>query len=115
MQGTVKFYSKEKGYGFIFSSESEKDLFFGISDWKNPTVPEGGDDIEFDIKETKKGKQAINIKLIKAQAVKKQEHFVKNDDRISCPSCGKKIVPRTITYKGRPQKTVWLSKYYLVQ
>ncbi|MDE5023073.1 cold shock domain-containing protein, partial [Francisella tularensis subsp. holarctica] len=33
MQGIVKFYNKDKGYGFISSEESEKDFFFCINDW----------------------------------------------------------------------------------
>lgn len=28
------------------------------------------------------------------------------DDRINCPECGKKIVPRMITYNGSPSKSV---------
>jgi DNA-directed RNA polymerase subunit RPC12/RpoP len=46
------------------------------------------------------GKQkAINIVLSKTANDKKRETFSKNDDRIKCPSCGKKIVPRIVTKK----------------
>ncbi|MDE4986577.1 cold shock domain-containing protein, partial [Francisella tularensis subsp. holarctica] len=62
MQGIVKFYNKDKGYGFIYSEESEKDFFFIINDWKNPTVPNGSDDVEFEVAHSKKGEKAINIK-----------------------------------------------------
>ena len=105
MLGTVKFYNSDKGYGFIFTEELKDDLFFSISDWRNPTIPEAGDDIEFDTKDSNRGLKAINIKLLKSQSCKKQELFIQNDDRINCPNCKKKIVPRSITYKGRVQKT----------
>lgn len=101
--GTVKFYSNEKGYGFIFNDETKKDIYFHINDWSNPTVPTGNDDVIFDIHTSGNGKQkAINIVLSKTANDKKRETFSKNDDRIKCPSCGKKIVPRIVTYAGKP-------------
>ncbi|AEE26491.1 cold-shock protein [Francisella hispaniensis] len=106
MQGTVKFYNKDKGYGFIYSEESEKDFFFSINDWKNPTVPNGSDDVEFEVAQSKKGEKAISIKLLKSAEDKKQQQFNSNDSRITCPSCSRKIVPRMITYKGEPEKSV---------
>lgn len=107
MQGTVKFYNKEKGYGFIYSDETERDYFFGISDWKNSSEPKANDDIQFDIVDSKNSKKkAINIKVIKSSIIKKQEAYAKSDDRINCPSCNKRIVPRMITYRGSPEKSV---------
>ena len=32
MQGKVKWFSSEKGYGFISSSETEKDIYVHFSD-----------------------------------------------------------------------------------
>lgn len=54
----------------------------------------------------KKGEKAINIKLLKSAEDKKQQQFNSNDSRITCPSCSRKIVPRMITYKGEPEKSV---------
>ena len=102
-KGTVKFYNNEKGYGFIFCDETKKDIYFYINDWNNPSVPIGNDDVVFDVHISNNGKQkAINIILIKAANDKKKENFTKNDDRIICPSCRKKIVPRIVTYAGNP-------------
>ena len=36
----------------------------------------------------------------------KEENFAKNDDRVICPGCGKKIVPRLVVYQGSPQKSL---------
>ena len=106
MLGTVKFYNRDKGYGFIYCEELEKDFFFGIGDWKNASAPETNDDVEFEVIDAIKGKKAITIKLIKTANIKKQETFDKSDDRIKCPNCNKKIVPRMVFYRGEPQKSV---------
>lgn len=50
-------------------------------------MPCGNDEVEFELKENQKGKYAANITLLKS-ASKKQ------DDRIICPQCKKKIIPR---------------------
>lgn len=106
--GMVKFYSEEKGYGFIYHKYRQEDIFFHINDWKNPSVPCANDDVEFEIAEaTKQGKEkAINIILVKSSKEKKEENFAKNDDRVICPGCGKKIVPRLVVYQGSPQKSL---------
>ncbi len=106
--GMVKFYSEEKGYGFIYHKYRQEDIFFHINDWKNPSVPCANDDVEFEIAEaSKQGKEkAINIILVKSSTEKKDENFTKNDDRIICTGCKKKIVPRIITSKGSATHTM---------
>lgn len=106
-QGTIKFYNKEKGFGFIFINESTSDIYFHINDWKNPSIPCGNDDVEFELSNSNNGKaKAVNIKLIKSADAKNQEKYEKNDDRIICPECGKKIIPRITTYKGTPMHSL---------
>ena len=106
--GTVKWFNEEKGYGFIYIKHSREDMYFHINDWKNQTPPVINDDVEFEIAEaTKQGKEkAINIILVKSSKEKKEENFAKNDDRVICPGCGKKIVPRLVVYQGSPQKSL---------
>lgn len=111
MKGTVKFYNKDKGFGFIHTNEHFEDVFFRINDWKNPSMPEGNDEVEFSLTNVQPGKyKGTNIILVKSASVKKQEekatNFSKNDDREICPGCGKKIVPRLITYQGSVQRSV---------
>ncbi|MDE5030230.1 cold shock domain-containing protein, partial [Francisella tularensis subsp. holarctica] len=66
MQGIVNFYNKDKCYGFFYSEDSEKDLFFSINDWKNPTVPNGSADVECEVEPSNKGEKAIIIKRLKS-------------------------------------------------
>jgi cold shock protein len=62
-QGTVKWFSNEKGYGFIARPDGD-DVFVHFS----AIVGEGyrtlseGQAVEFDIVEGPKGKQAANVK-----------------------------------------------------
>ncbi|QMU26513.1 cold-shock protein [Adhaeribacter radiodurans] len=60
--GTVKFYNREKGFGFIKVDGSNEDLFVhqtGLID----TISEN-DQVEFDQEKGKKGMNAVNVKRI---------------------------------------------------
>jgi cold shock CspA family protein len=106
MNGTVKFYNSEKGYGFIITSQHYSDVFFHINDWKSSSAPDLNDEVEFEIKLDKTKYKAINIFVTKTAIQKKQEIRDRNDDRIICHGCNKRIVPRMITFQGSPDKSV---------
>ena len=60
-KGTVKFFNNAKGFGFIKDSESENEYFVhasGIID----RIKEG-DEVTFELKEGKKGLNAVSVKL----------------------------------------------------
>ena len=106
MKGTIKFYNSEKGFGFIFTTQHYEDVFFHINDWKNSMAPNLNDDVEFEMKLEKAKYKAIDIFVTKTSTQKKQEEKDKNDDRLICSGCNKRIVPRLITYKGSPDRSV---------
>jgi len=63
MEGTVKWFNRKKGYGFIESNEDGESYFVHYT-----AVPQGvflkeNDKVTFDPAETDKGKQAQNVKL----------------------------------------------------
>lgn len=63
MCGNVKWFNNEKGYGFIDYSQNE-DIFVHYSAIKQDgykTLSEG-QRVEFDLIETPKGLQAVNVK-----------------------------------------------------
>ncbi len=65
MQGTVKWFNAEKGYGFI-SQEGGDDLFVHYSEIQGSgyrTLDEGSR-VEFLVTEGRKGKQASNVALV---------------------------------------------------
>ena len=60
--GRVKFFSKEKGYGFITIDSGESDLFVHISEVKDDIKVR--DRVAFEIVEEKNRKKAINVTLL---------------------------------------------------
>ena len=99
MKGKVKWFSREKGFGFI-TGEDGIDRFFNVQSIKGSELPNYGDIVEFEHQEGKKGTRATNVVIIE-----KSKHS-QRDDRVICPYCGKKMVPRLITYRGSIQKSV---------
>lgn len=61
--GTVKFYSTEKGFGFIAPEEEMDDLFFHASSLGGEVVYQD-DFVEFEISEGPKGPIAIRVRVI---------------------------------------------------
>lgn len=64
--GTVKWFSDEKGYGFITPDDSGKDLFIhhtGIAGDGFKSLSEGAK-VSYDAQEGQKGPQAVNVQLI---------------------------------------------------
>lgn len=61
-KGTVKFFNETKGFGFISEEGNEKDHFVHISGLIDDIRE--GDEVEFELKEGKKGLNAVNVKVI---------------------------------------------------
>ena len=49
MEGTVKWFSNDKGYGFILVADMANDLFFHVSEYKSEEVIQNGDKVSFEI------------------------------------------------------------------
>ncbi len=60
MQGTVKFYNDQKGFGFI--TYGEGDVFFHVRQCQEGYLPQQDDVVTFDIGEGRDGRSsAINV------------------------------------------------------
>jgi CspA family cold shock protein len=60
--GTVKFFNASKGFGFITEDDSSTEYFVhvtGLIDEINE-----GDAVEFELKEGRKGMNAVNVRII---------------------------------------------------
>jgi len=60
MKGTVKFFNRTKGFGFITPEEGE-DVFVHESGLKDGVTIDEGDEVTFDIGEGKKGPCASKV------------------------------------------------------
>jgi CspA family cold shock protein len=64
--GTVKWFSDEKGFGFITPDEGDKDLFVhhtGITGDGYRSLSEGAK-VTYDAQEGQKGPQAVNVQPV---------------------------------------------------
>ena len=61
-QGTIKWFSTEKGYGFI-EQENGSDIFVHAND-VNGAVLQEGDRVEFEVGEGRKGPCAKDVKTL---------------------------------------------------
>lgn len=63
LQGTVKFFNSEKGFGFIKNANGGEDIFVhatGLVD----EIKEN-DEVEFELQQGRKGMNAVNVTLAK--------------------------------------------------
>ena len=64
MKGTVKWYDKVKGYGFL-QTEDAKDIFIHRSGLEGSYVElEAGQAVEFEVEQREKGPVAIKVKRV---------------------------------------------------
>jgi cold shock protein len=61
-KGTVKFFNDSKGFGFIKDTASEKEYFVHVSGLMDEIRED--DEVTFELKEGKKGLNAVNVKLV---------------------------------------------------
>ncbi len=66
VQGTVKWFSDQKGFGFITPDDGSSDVFAHFSEIQGDgfkTLPEG-QKVEFEVQQGDKGPRATNIRVV---------------------------------------------------
>ncbi len=61
-EGTVKFYNESKGFGFVTDTASSEEYFVHVSGLIDEIRE--GDSVEFDLKEGKKGLNAVDVRVL---------------------------------------------------
>ena len=60
-KGTVKFFNNSKGFGFITPDDGSKDVFVHANGLEDEI--DEGDKVSYDVEESPKGLNAINVKV----------------------------------------------------
>lgn len=63
-EGTVKFFNETKGFGFVKETATGQEYFVHVSGLLVDTLQEK-DEVTFELKEGKKGLNAVNVRLAK--------------------------------------------------
>ena len=62
MNGRIKFYNEQKGYGFITDTEEGKDIFFHVTGLLEEVKQ--NEEVQYEVEVGNRGPKAINIKGI---------------------------------------------------
>lgn len=104
LQGIVKWFSCEQGYGFITDSD-DVDHRFGVQNVRGVQLPKVGDSVTFESVVNDSNYLAVNIVLDQRQNNK--EHVGKVvENFVDCHNCSKSIVPKVIVVNGAIDRTV---------
>lgn len=104
MRGRIKWFSTERGYGFI-TDERNEDHHFSVRDVVGAELPNGGGSAEFDAGHSGRGAFARRVRVV-APAPGKADQARARDDRVICGNCQRRMVPRLITHRGNVERTV---------
>jgi len=97
VKGKVKWFSHEKGFGFIVSEQGQ-DHYFGVRDIVGAELPNNLDDVEFETRHGKKGPAATKV-AITAKA------NIAHSGKSTCPQCDIQVYPRMVTNYGSPDRS----------
>jgi len=98
MQGTVKWFSNEKGFGFIVGADGTE-RYFHVRSVRGASLPRSGATVAFSPAEGGRGPAAADVEIL-SQAARE------SDDRVVCQHCSKRIVPRIVTSAGNLSHSV---------
>lgn len=64
MKGSIVKYFSRRGFGFITPEGTSDEIFFHVSNFPAEVEPQIGNDVEFELIETPKGKEAKDVQLL---------------------------------------------------
>ena len=67
MEGTVKFFNKTKGFGFI-TGDDGNDVFVHMTSLPQGEVLNDGERVSFDVESGERGPKAVNVKRLDGES-----------------------------------------------
>ena len=107
MKGMIKFYNKDKGFGFVVG-ENNQDYYFNQKVIPFGHIPNSGDMIEFEVSDKPTSNKHKEPTIAKMTLTGEQATGINNsnDSRVECPHCRKKIIPRLLTHYGNAYRSL---------
>lgn len=101
LTGRVKWFSAERGSGYVIDSEGI-DRFFRVVDVRGYELPRRGMAVEFRPSSNARGPTASQIVLLSAAP----ELQAPDDGRVHCHHCNSRVTPRLVVYRGVAQRSL---------
>lgn len=98
--GKVKWFSSERGYGFIYCPNDKADYYFGVRNVVGGELPIGGEDVTFTPRSTDRGLSATEVRILSGHSANTQP------SKVNCRSCGMAMTPRLVAHNGSVLSTV---------
>lgn len=131
MQGKVKWFNNQEGYGWIMADDS-KEYAFNVRDILNNKIPKNNERVNFKTRLTKKGTtRAVEVFILEeviagssssaiawhqtayendrkasGRSANKVRDYEHDNDRTECHHCHKRIIPYVITKHGVEQRSI---------
>lgn len=96
-EGKVKWFSNQKGFGYIVDCNGA-DHHFNVRDVAGADLPGVGDTVEFEVQPGHKRTRAIQVHIVRRASLKEDERTM----RCLNEKCAKRIVPRIHYFDGKP-------------
>lgn len=100
MEGKVKWFSQDKGYGYLFGDNGQE-YHCSARDVQGSDLPANGDRVAFDAEAGKKGPRAVRVRILARGKAEPRP----GDERVQCGHCGKRMVPRIAMRDGAPWRS----------
>ena len=110
MKGIIKWFSPEKGYGYI-QSESNENHYFSLQALTQQITPHEGDQVEFTSYQGKKSLNAKEIKIIAESHSTAYSSLKKRNQepKVLCIGCNRKMRPLLVYEEHIFKKDTYLS------